>query len=494
MMGLPKATNYDVVIVGAGASGFVAAVEAANRGLTTLVLEKGRTTGGSGNYMDGGLAVNSTIQQAAGEKLDPQAVLQAALSYSHYEADSRIWRNYIRQSPANIEWLQGLGVKFDGILPVGDGMHTMHLYTGRGAQLIHGTLEPKAQAAGAEVVTSITVNQLIMDDEQTVTGVKATDFTTKQNVTITAKAVILATGGYLNDPELMQTYTNYAERLIPVNSGKNTGDGLTMAWQVGARRYRMGTSQLFGGQINDQTKPAYLNWQTQLNGAASQQALLWVNQTGQRFVNEFSALQNFAEAGNALSTQNKVFSILSQNNIATLQDHILKEMGTWSYPDDKLPDLMDEIQAALDKQAAFITQADTIAALATQLSLPDLPTTVADYNTAAKTGVDTDFGKPAKFLLPVDQGPYYAIELGASAFCTMGGLQIDPQNRVLTSDGSPIPGLYAAGNDAAGVLTGDTYGVNLPGTESGFTIYSGRNAAKNVQADLETSTKITAED
>ncbi|MFC6182420.1 FAD-dependent oxidoreductase [Lactiplantibacillus daowaiensis] len=480
-MGLPKQTNYDVVIVGAGASGFVAALEAASRGLTTLVLEKGRTTGGSGNYMDGGLAVNSKLQQAAGEKLDPQAVLQAALSYSHYEADSRIWRNYIRQSPANIDWLQSLGVQFDGILPVGDGMHTMHLYTGRGAQLIHGTLEPKAQAAGAEVVTSITVDQLITDDQQRITGVKATDFVTKQAVTITAKAVILATGGYLNDPELMQTYTNYADRLIPVNSGKNTGDGLKLAWQVGARRYRMGTAQLFGGQINDQTKPAYLNWQTQLNGAASQQALLWVNQTGQRFVNEFAALQNFAEAGNALSTQAKVYSILSQNNIATLQQHLLKEMGTWSYPDDKLPDLMDEIQTALTQSAAFITKADTIDALADQLGLPDLPATVAAYNTDAQAGVDADFGKPATFMLPVDQGPYYAIELGNSAFCTMGGLQIDPQNRVLTPTGQPIPGLYAAGNDAAGVLTGDTYGVNLPGTESGFTIYSGRNAAQQVQ-------------
>lgn len=80
-MSLPNEKQYDVVIVGAGASGFSAALEAADQGLKVLVLEKGRKTGGSGNYMDGAFAVNSTIQKEAGERLSKKAVLEEALSY-----------------------------------------------------------------------------------------------------------------------------------------------------------------------------------------------------------------------------------------------------------------------------------------------------------------------------------------------------------------------------------------------------------------------------
>lgn len=316
-MGLPKQTNYDLVIVGAGASGYTAAVEASQQGLQVLVLEKGRTTGGSGNYMDGGFAVNSKVQAKEHIHLDPNAILNKVMDYTHYRADNRTWHQFIQQSAANIDWLSQLGVQFDGILPVGDGDHTMHMYTGRGEQVIHGTLEPQAKANGVEVVTSVTAQQLVMADGQ-ITGIKIQAFGNPDTVTIQTHAVILATGGYLNNPELTQAITKNQHQLIPVNSGKNTGDGLTMAWAVGAQKNHLGTGQLFGGQILDDTRPAYENWQTQLNGAATQQALLWVNQHGDRFVNERTALDNFSHAGNALLTQHRVFTIINQPTIDRL--------------------------------------------------------------------------------------------------------------------------------------------------------------------------------
>lgn len=484
-MSLPNEKQYDVVIVGAGASGFSAALEAADQGLKVLVLEKGRKTGGSGNYMDGAFAVNSTIQKEAGERLSKKAVLEEALSYTHYQADARIWKRYIDQSAANIDWLLSMGVKFEGVLPIGHGAHTMHLYTGQGYQVIHGTLEPRALAAGAEVVTSVSAKQIQINGKGVVTGVKVEDFETKEVVTIQANAVILATGGYLNNDSLIHLNTNYSNNLIPVNSGKNTGDGLQLAWEVGASHYRMGTAMLFGGQIKDDTKPAYLNWQNQLNGAATQQGLLLVNQTGQRFMNEAAPLDNFAESGNALFTQSKVYSILDQATVDRLQnDSILRKMGTWDYKENKLPQLQELIDSAIDEQRQFAHRAETIKALADLVGLPELETAVTRYNRAAALGKDDDFYKDAKYLLPVTQAPYYAFELGVAAYCTLGGLQVDLNNAVLNADGLPIKGVYAAGNDAAGCLTGDTYSVNFPGTASGYTFYSGRNAAQSVVNDL----------
>ncbi|RRK11638.1 FAD-dependent oxidoreductase [Lactiplantibacillus garii] len=489
-MGLPKQARYDLVIVGAGASGYTAALEASQRGLSVLVLEKGRTTGGSGNYMDGGFAVNSQVQRDENIHLDGQAILNKVMDYTHYRADNRTWHHFIQQSPKNIDWLLNLGVKFDGILPVGDGDHTMHMYTGRGEQVIHGTLEPQAKAAGAEVVTSVEAQHLQVNDGR-VTGIIVQDFSSRDTVTIKTGAVILATGGYLNNPKLTRSISKNQHQLIPVNSGKNTGDGLTMAWEVGAQKYHLGTGQLFGGQILDDTRPSYENWQTQLNGAATQQAMLWVNQRGERFVNERTALDNFSHAGNALLTQHRVFTILDQHTVDTfIHQGLLKEMGTWSYMDDKLPDLQQELDAALARHASFITKADSVDALAQKTGLANLAATVTHYNQLAVNGVDTEFGKDPKFLLGLTSGPYYALEIGVGCFCTMGGLKVDDHNGVLDDDDLPIKGLYAAGNDASGVLVGDTYTVNMPGTQSGYNFYSGRNAAANVATYLSTSTSL----
>ena len=132
---------------------------------------------------------------------------------------------------------------------------------------------------------------------------------------------------------------------------------------------------------------------------------------------------------------------------------------------------------AADK--AFIFKADSIEELAQKMGLAQLPATISRYNRDAAQGEDREFGKPVEYMQPVTQGPFYGFKLNIGAFCTMGGLQVTPQNEVRDEQGQVIPGLYAVGNDAAG-LTGDTYGPNMPGTCVGYAIYSGRNAGQQV--------------
>ncbi|BDR58865.1 FAD-dependent oxidoreductase [Xylocopilactobacillus apicola] len=478
-MSITKATEYNLVIIGAGAAGFTAAYEAANQGLTKILLvEKGRHTGGSGDYIEGAFAVNSKLQQEKNVDIKPEEVVSEELDYSHYEADVKTWQQYVAASGEMIDWLGDLGAEYIDVKPLGSGKRTWHLFKGLGKEVLHGVFEPKVQELGVEIITSVSAQSLKKDDNGRITGVVLESESDHSTTEIATKAVIIATGGYLNNKELIDKETGYdSERLIPVNSGKNTGDGLKLAWEAGARKYRMGMAMLFGGYLKDPLTPSFVYRYSQLNGTAAEQSLLWVNESGQRFVNE-EVVDNFAYAGNALFTQGRTFSIIDQNAIDHLMnDGLQRPMSTWHTDLTKLTDLQQNLDEALEKGLPYIHKADTLEELAEMIETPDLVNTVRKYNTFADQGVDQDFGKQDKYLLKVDKAPYYALELGVGAFCTMGGLKVNLKNEVIDTKGQAIPGLYAAGNDAAGNLIGDTYGPNMPGTEAGYSFYSGKHSA-----------------
>lgn len=313
------------------------------------------------------------------------------------------------------------------------------------------------------------------------TGVRIRVVKTREEQDIKTSAVVLATGGYLNNADMMTRLTHYdTDRLIPVSSGKGTGDGLRLGWSLGAKQYGTGTAMLFGGYLKDPDEPSFKMMASQMNTAAGQQPLLWVNEAGQRFVDE-SVVYNFSYAGNALYTQNAVYSILDQGVIDRMaQDGNFMGLGVYVKRGEKMSKLQTEIDAAVAAGKPFIFKADTIAELAEKMgAAPEkLGQTVTQYNADAAKGLDSEFGKPAEYLVPVTAGPYYAFKLNVGSFCTMGGLQVDPDNQVLDQKGQPIAGLYAAGNDASG-LVGDTYGPNMPGTCVGYAFFSGRNSGKN---------------
>lgn len=477
--------KYDIIVVGGGAAGFTTAYQASHRGLSVLVVEKGRNTGGSGEYIEGAFAVDSYLQKEHDVKLTKKDVLDEELNYSHYRADTQVWKEYIDASAGIIKWLKDLGVEYLDVAPLGSGYRTWHLFKGLGKSVIHDVLEPKATSQGTDVLTSTTVTKLNLDNNGKIESVDLDDLTDHSKKTIATKAVVLATGGYLNSKDLIKNKTHYdVEQLIPVNSEKNTGDGLKLAWAAGAQKYAMGTAMLFGGYLKDHTKPGYVYRYSELNGAADQQSLLWVNENGNRFVNE-EVVDNFALAGNALFTQGKVFTILDQSTIDHLtNDQIYKQMGTWDYRDTRLPHLKEEMQKAFEEHAPYLTKADSIHELAQKVGLVGLEKTIERYNQLAHDGKDADFGKKADFMIPVENGPFYAIELGVGAFCTMGGLKTNTEHKVLDKAGKPIAGLYAVGNDAAGVLIGDTYGPNMPGTEAGFVFYSGKHTANVIYEQI----------
>ncbi|MGN1407484.1 FAD-dependent oxidoreductase [Lactobacillus sp.] len=477
--------KYDVVVVGSGAAGQAAALTARENGASVLLLEKGRTTGGSANYSEGIFAVGSYLQKEKGIEVSGTEVLKEEVEYSKYKADSRIWRKYVDASAENVQWLADEGVIFERVQAMGAGEATWHIYKGFGYGAIHNALEPKFRKLGGELLTSTAAVALKLNEDgnKTITIKNEADGTTED---ITAKVVVLAAGGYLNNKEMMAEETDYdLSRMIPVSSGKGTGDGLRLGWSVGARKYGTGMAMLFGGYLDDPDQPYFKMMSSQMNAAAGQQPLLWVNEDGERFVDE-SVIYNFSYAGNALYTQNEVYSILDTGVIERMaKDGNFMGLGVYVERGQKMDKLAEEIDLAVAAKKPFIFKADTIEELADQTGLPkeQLLVTVKRYNDFTAKGEDEDFGKSADYLVAVDQGPFYAFKLNIGAFCTMGGLKVNVNNEVEDDQGKVIPGLYAAGNDASG-LTGDTYGPNMPGTCAGYAFYSGRNAALNAQKYL----------
>lgn len=477
--------KYDVVVVGSGAAGQAAALTARENGASVLLLEKGRTTGGSANYSEGIFAVGSYLQKEKGIEVSGTEVLKEEVEYSKYKADSRIWRKYVDASAENVQWLADEGVIFERVQAMGAGEATWHIYKGFGYGAIHNALEPKFRKLGGELLTSTAAVALKLNEDgsKTITIRNEADGTTED---ITAKVVVLAAGGYLNNQEMMAEETDYdLSRMIPVSSGKGTGDGLRLGWSVGARKYGTGMAMLFGGYLDDPDQPYFKMMSSQMNAAAGQQPLLWVNEDGERFVDE-SVIYNFSYAGNALYTQNEVYSILDTGVIERMaKDGNFMGLGVYVERGQKMDKLAEEIDQAAAANKPFIFKADTIEELADKTGLPkeQLLATVKRYNGFAAKGEDEDFGKDADYLVAVDQGPFYAFKLNIGAFCTMGGLKVNVNNEVEDDQGKVIPGLYAAGNDASG-LTGDTYGPNMPGTCAGYAFHSGRNAALNAQKYL----------
>lgn len=481
-MTIASKNAYDVVVVGTGASGMAAAVTAAQNGLSVLLLEKGKTTGGSSNYTEGMFGVDSYLQKEAGVKIDKNEIVQSELTYSNYRADAGIWKSYVDGSADTISWMRDLGVHFLRVQKMGTGVQSWHIYEGFGDNVIHGTFIPKAIEYGVEILT-LTAGKELHKDGDKITGITIEDCASKETQKIDTKVVILATGGFLDNLEMIKEKTHYdTDRLLPVTCGKDTGDGLRMAWTIGAQEYGSGMAMLFGGYLNDPEEPNYKMMHSQMCVGAGQQPLLWVNERGQRFVNE-AVIYNFSEAGNALYTQDKVYSILDKGVIDYMAENgNFMGLGVYINRGAKMDKLQEEIDQALKDHKPFVTKADSIEELAQKigLSVTTLTETIANYNRFAANGVDEDYNKSKEYLYPVSKGSFYAFELGVGAFCTMGGLKISIDNEVLRENGQKIKGLYAVGNDSSG-LVGDTYGPDKPGSCVGYAFYSGRHAAQHAK-------------
>lgn len=231
------ALNVDFVVVGSGMAGMSGAVQAAQLGMSVVVLEKNSFLGGSTNVAEGIFGMNSRIQRDAGHAGTLPTVaelLKETQEYHHYNANTVAIQRFYEESGANIDWLADLGCPIEAnAMP---GMKDLrHGYIGKGAASIEA-LSAKADELGITILTETTGKELILDNG-TVTGIYAED--ADGILQINAKAVYLATGGYAGNPEMLKKYAHIASGDFIKDCGVpgRTGDGIQMALAAGGKEW-----------------------------------------------------------------------------------------------------------------------------------------------------------------------------------------------------------------------------------------------------------------
>jgi len=468
----------DVVVVGSGASGLVAGLTAAEGGARVILFEKMPSPGGTSNFPAGIFAAESEMQRRRNIKMTRDEAFKMIMEYSHWRANARLVRAFVDKSASTIDWLQKQGVEFiepAAIYP--GGPQTWHLLKGRGTAMVK-VLVARAEEKGVEIHLATPVKEILKDEKNRIAGVMARDKDGKA-LRVDARTVIISTGGYANDREMIKKYSGFdlGVNLFPAGNTDKTGDGIKMAWAVGAGPEGMGVLEITGGgPIGPGLRPGgHL-------AAASSQPYLWVNQEGMRFCDE-SIVHNFTFAGNAVARQKggycfRIFDERSKRYM--VEKGTDAGLGVSVPPATQLVNLDDEIKEALERGNRNVFVADSVGELAGKMGIrPDVfKSTTDEYNKFCEKNHDDLFAKNPAYLHPVKSAKFYAFRCYPSFLGTLGGIKINHKTEVLTKDDEVIPGLYAVGLDAGGMY-GDSYDLIATGSTLGFAVNSGRIAGEN---------------
>ena len=490
-----KKIDKDVIVVAAGLSGLAASIAAAERGASVVVFEKSNTTGGAANMGMGPLGIGSSIQKQHMVSLTPGEAFRKHMYFTHYKVDARMVRDYYFKSGDTIDWLMEMGVEFAGVQrafsadeatrPYSDGEFTWHVVKPEGggmpgprsASAMTKKMTERAVELGVEFMFETPVYKIIMEDGKAA-GVMAKNINGEETEA-RAKAVIIATGGFGENPEMIKELTGYefGKTIFNFAIPGMRGDGLKMAWEAGAGKTKPSMELMY--QLPDNMNHFILD-------GAFRQPCLWVNRNGQRFMPE-DQIGNTTFTGNAITSQPGMvaYSIFDSR---LLKKYKKKgpDMISHVHPHD-LYDHFDE-QWERDLEAGYepIAQADTIEELAEKagIDVAGLVAQVEHYNEMCEVGHDEIFEKNRNYMQPIEKGPFYCCRQNVGAYGSVGGILINHKTEVMDQDSIVIPGLYAVGTDACNIY-GESYPFILSGNTMGFCLNSGRIAGENAASSIE---------
>jgi len=472
----------DIVVVGGGGTGVTAAAAAAEKGAKVILLEKRNVFGGTSAMAGGIFAAHSPVQKRLMIKASCDQLFKIAMEYNHWKADPRIVRAFVNKSGDTVRWLEQKGLKFGWIPPMYPGQEPRALHWiesehkgigGRGAALIK-MLVDFCKEKGVQLLTKTPAKRIITDHNGRVSAVLAES--EGKEIRMNTKSVIIGTGGYGGNKELMSKYCSFYNENMVCSGIPNMGDGLMMATEIGAGTEGLGVCLLGAPAVRARL----------LGSIVSEPTMLLMNNKGERFCDE-NILSHF-EKGNPLSRQpgNICYALFDKTIIQNILGEGLQRPGwlldrpvIYFQPEIDPAELENEIMSQADNGCVITSNswdkiADWVGAA------PDvLEKTIEEYNAYCDRGQDELFAKDWKYLLPLRNSPYYAVKCILGFHGTIGGIRINHRMEVLNQEGNPIPGLYAGGTDTGGWF-GDTYpGTHLPGIAFGFAVNSGRIAGEN---------------
>ncbi|MFC1533739.1 FAD-dependent oxidoreductase [Thermodesulfobacteriota bacterium] len=469
----------EIVVIGGGGGGLAAALAAAEKGADVLVLEKRSTAGGNASLAGGIFAVESHVQKRNHIETRKDDLFKAAMNHAHWKIDPRIVRVIIDRSGDTIQWLEDKGLKFQVSMFYPDLPKTAHMAEGHGAGIVK-TLVRKCGELGVQFLYQTAAKRILIGAEGNTVGVQAA--VKDKEFEITAKSIIIATGGYAGNRSLLKKYYPFYTEGLHAIGLPHTGDGLLMAVEIGATVEGLGILHLRGPYFQGAMEGVV---------AAMQPNTIWVNKKGERFVDEGKAFY-WPEAANALNMQpDKISYTLFDNKLK----EIFTEKGiTLGYNRFRENAKLTELEKKLKLEAAEgrAIKSDSWEEIASWIGADHavLVNTVDEYNNLCDQKQDKMFVKDERFLVPIRTPPYYAIKCNQGFFATIGGIKINHRMEVLDHQSVPLPGLYAAGNDTGG-WESDTYSLALPGMTFGFAINSGRIAGEKAAGYVFTKADLT---
>lgn len=466
--------DCDVVVCGTGIAGMAAIVQAAQNGASVIALEAASAPGGNGALIGGCFAHGSSLQREQGIDFDFPSIIANEMKATAYRVDGRLWRDLYDKSGANLDWLIENGVKFSG--QVDDygtgGIKSMHYFEGRGGEGYIKPMVAKAEELGAQIVYEAKAEHPVVVDGK-IAGVYA-QRPDGSWIQVNAKAVILATGGYGADFDMVARIGYNPDNLWYFGVPTNDGGGWRIAMEMGAKDFTYNSADNAHAYIR--AMPHERPDQMPNCGLSMCGYLVWINQDCKRFVREDCGMSNFCQQNPPRWNQKEWYFVFDTEQYKAA-------CPMYGVDPDEGMKIMEESLATNEGDCLYA--ADTIEELAAffDLDADALVEEVEKYNKYCEQGFDEDWCKDPMFMMPLANPPYYITKPETLFLMTIGAVFTDINGQALDNNNDPIPGLYAIGVDGC-MLYRNVYTIDVPASCCGNSVNMGRNAANHACANL----------
>jgi len=462
-----KQKECDLVVIGGGGGGMVAAARAAwLSGKKIIVLEKSDRTGGGAAMARAIRTFGSKWQKKRGLPDVTQQFILDGMDKTYWRLDPKLVANCIRATGEFFDWFLEAGnidedefeasfYIFDGP----DGPKVPLLKKGRPTgKLVMDTMLKLCQKLGVEILTGHKVVDIEVKDGRIIAVIAETE---NGYLRVSCRACVLASGSWIRNEKIMK---KIAPVFLEIMSQYNfpgghfnvnyTGDGIVLAEKVGAFvDYDSFCIRPMG--------PGSMSKSIVMNTMSNSPYCIMVNLNGKRWVCEPPQVRmGFFNSGHVLMEQPKgiSYAIFDENTLKAAIEDSKKPREGWGgfFGHPKFPETMDEVYAdiakALGDEQSHAFKADTVEELAVKIGVDPgvLKDTIARYNASCESGVDWDFFKPAKDLVPLNKSPYYAIRGDLGSDGAFGGVLVNPDMQAYKKGGGLVEGLYVVGDFASG--------------------------------------------
>ena len=477
----------DVVVVGAGGAGMTAAITAAAEGKSVVIVESQPMVGGNSVRATGGMnagktvyqdenefgesaGVEKTLKTAAEKYADNETITALAKTVSEqwaaYQAnptgyfdsvelmeldtmiggkginDPELVETLCANSADAIDWLDEHGITLHDVSSFG-GASVKRIHrpvNAEGKTVSVGSymiplLEENCKKAGVQILLNTTANEILTDANGAAAGIKATG-STGETVTVNAKAVVLTTGGFGANLDMVVKYKPELKGFMTTNAAGIQGQGIEMAEAIGAATVDMDQIQIH--PTVEANTAALITEGLRGDGA------ILINEEGKRFIDEVGTRD-----------------VVSAAEIAQTGSY------SWLVVDQAMVDASSVIQGYIKKGYTVTGETYEELGKAMGVDAAAFAETMDKWNGYVEAKNDPDFGRTS-FANPLNTAPYYAVKVTAGVHHTMGGLKINANTEVLNEKGEVIPGLFAAGE-----VTGGVHGANRLGGNAvaDFTVF-----------------------